>query len=279
MEFQTEIKTAYTIEETDLERQHLLAEFLNPLSLKALSNISLPKHAKILDVGCGLGDTTLMLNERFTGSVITGLDGDAALIETATEEKTLLYPNLNFVCSDALHLPFEDNCFDFVFTRYCLQHIPEAFTIMKEMKRVCKHGGIVFAQEPDSNSYQSYPESNAYPIFKEAVNMLFADAIIGRKLIHYFRSLQLKNIQHNTQSILADRNSVIKKFYRMTAEAMSKSILQKKFLDEEKLDAWIKELERIEHDENAIVLLPPSIAVWATKAEAASSNYIYQHEK
>lgn len=269
----------YTIEETDLERQHLLAEFLNPLSLKALSTISLPQHARILDIGCGLGDTTLMLDERFPNSIITGLDGDASLIEAAIEEQKLLRPNLNFVCSDALYLPFEDNIFDFVFTRYCLQHIPEAFTVMKEMKRVCKYGGIVFAQEPDSNSYESYPESNAYPIFKETVNTLFADAIIGRKLIHYFRSLQLKNIQHNTQSILADHSGVIKRFYRMTAEAISKPIMQKKLMNKKQFDEWIKELERIEHDENVIVLIPPSIAVWASKTEAASSNYIYQHEK
>src|SRR5438045_19120 len=131
----------YTIEETDLERQHLLAQFLEPVSLNALANISLPKHATILDIGCGLGDTTLMLNERFPNSTITGLDGDASLIETAIEEKKLLHPNLDFVCADALRLPFEDNSFDFVFTRCCLHHLPSAMDGIKEMKRVCKPGG------------------------------------------------------------------------------------------------------------------------------------------
>src|SRR6478672_10623592 len=105
----------YTIEETDLERQHLLAQFLEPISLNALKNISLPKHAGILDIGCGLGDTTLMLNERFPNSTITGLDGDENLIETAIEEKKSVHHNLDFVCGDAIHLPFEDNSFDFVF--------------------------------------------------------------------------------------------------------------------------------------------------------------------
>src|SRR5205085_1456697 len=147
LRIQTFIKEMiYTIEETDLERQHLLAELLKPVSLNALKNISLPKHARILDIGCGLGDTTLMLNERFPNSTITGLDGDASLIETATEEKTLLYSNLNFVCADALHLPFKDNSFDFVFCRYVLHHIPNAVAALHEMKRVCKDGGIVFAQ-------------------------------------------------------------------------------------------------------------------------------------
>jgi len=76
MEFQVKIETAYKIEETNLERQHLLATLLNPVSLNALKNISLKPNATILDVGCGLGDTTLMLHETFPGSIITGLDGD-----------------------------------------------------------------------------------------------------------------------------------------------------------------------------------------------------------
>ena len=256
----------YTIEETDLERQHLLAEFLNPLSLKALATIVLPKNASILDVGCGLGDTTLMLNERFQDSTITGLDGDASLIETAIEGKKILYPNLAFVCGDALHLPFEDNSFDFVFSRYILHHIHEAVAALKEMKRVCKQGAIVFAQDPYANFFQSYPENTTYPKFKEVINHLFADALIGRKLISYFKSLQLKNIQHNTQTILADHKTVLKKFYRMTAEAMGKAILQKKLLTKDKLNEWIKELEEIEHDEDAIVLTHPIIAVWGTKS-------------
>ena len=42
----TEIKTAYTIEVTYPERQHLPAQFLEP--------VSLPCHPNILDIGCGL---------------------------------------------------------------------------------------------------------------------------------------------------------------------------------------------------------------------------------
>ncbi|HEV8083105.1 MAG TPA: methyltransferase domain-containing protein [Chitinophagaceae bacterium] len=256
----------YAIEETNLERQHLLAEFLNPISLKALETITLPKNATILDIGCGPGDTTLMLNERFQGSTITGLDGDASLIETAIEEKKLLCPNLDFVCGDALHLPFEDNSFDFVFSRYMLHHIHNSIAALKEMKRVCKHAAIVFAQDPDANFFQSYPENTTYPKFKEVINHLFADALIGRKLISYFKSLQLKNIQHNVQTILADHKTVLKKFYRMTTEAMSNAILQKKLLTKYKLNELIKELEEIEHDEDAIVLTHPIIAVWGTKS-------------
>jgi ubiquinone/menaquinone biosynthesis C-methylase UbiE len=263
-----EIKTmTYTIEETNFERQHLLAVFLEPLTLRALENISLKKGSQILDLGCGLGDTTLMLSEFFPGTYATGLDQDAALIKAANEEKKLLHVNLDFVCGDALALPFEDNNFDFVFCRYLLVHIPNAFAAMEEMKRVCKPGGIVFAQEYDGNLFQSYPESDAYPKLSEITNNLFADIHFGRKMIHYFKNLALKNIAHDAQVVLADHKSVLKKFYVLFAKALSKAILQRELLTQEQLDDWIKELEIIERNEDAIVLTHPTIAVWGTKAE------------
>ena len=257
----------YTIEETDLERQHLLAEFLNPVSLNALKNISLPEHASILDIGCGLGDTTLMLNERFPNSTITGLDGDASLIENATQEKTLLHPNLNFVCADALHLPFDDNSFDFVFCRFVLTHIPDAFAVMKEMKRVCKAGGIVFAHETAVIIFQSYPETAAYNRLKDVMTSLFANAGFGRKLIHHFKELEFKEIEHDAQGVLGDHPSILKRFFSMTAVAMRNAIIEKKLMTDDEVAAWIRELKRIEHDENFIIIPFLLIAVWGIKDE------------
>ena len=257
----------YAIEETNLERQHLLAEFLNPVSLNALKNISLPKEATILDVGCGLGDTTLMLNDRFPGLTITGLDGDATLIEAAIKEKKLLYSNLDFVCADALHFPFDDNSFDFVFTRYCLHHLPSAIDGLKEMKRVCKTGGIILAHEPDINSIVSYPESWAYQKHKEYLNLLVADALLGRKLVSYFRQIQLQSITHHVESVIGEKNNNVKKFLAMTASAIGNSLLQKNLATKEEHDALVSELERARDDDNTIVIMAPSIAVWGTKTE------------
>ncbi len=269
----------YTIEETDLERQHLLAELLNPVSINALENISLKQGARILDIGCGLGDTTLMLHQRFPNSIITGLDGDASLITAATEEKKLLHANLDFVCSDALQLPFDDNSFDFVFTRYCLHHIPDAMAALHEMKRVCRTGGIVFAHEPDINALISYPESWAYSKHNEYIRLLFADALIGRKLISYFKKLQLQNISHRLQALLGDENTILKKFIAMTDVAIGPSLLQKKLATKEDHTAVVSELIRAQNDPDTIVIMPPSLAVWGTKVETSFSNYIYQHEK
>jgi len=255
----------YTIEEKNLERQHLLAQWLDPLSRHALERISLRKGSKILDVGCGLGDTTLMLSKCFEDTRLTGLDQDMELIEEAKAANQAGHSTMQFVTGDAQQLPFPDNSFDFAFTRYLLHHVPDGLTALKEMKRVCKSGGIVFAQVPDINFMQSYPESWAYPQLKEFMNLLFKDPLIGRKLLGYYKSLQLENIQYDVRVILAGGDSVIKRFYSMTAEALSKTLLKNNLIEEKRLDEWIKELIRIEQDEDTIVLLYPIISVWAAK--------------
>ena len=114
----------YTIAETNLERQHLLAEFLEPVSLHALENISLPAGSRILDLGCGIGETTLMLSKVFPGTSVTGLDQDQALIEAAIATKAWQSHSMDFLRGDAKHLPFQDNGFDWVL--YMLFYTPFA---------------------------------------------------------------------------------------------------------------------------------------------------------
>ena len=267
----------YTIEEIDRERQHLLGQILTPVSLDALINISLPKQAKILDIGCGLGDTTLMLRKLFPDAVITGLDADAALIDIAIEEKKSAHHNLDFICGDAMHLPFADNSFDFVFTRYCLVHLPSAMDGLQEMKRVCKPAGIVFAQEPDIHSIISYPESWAYQQLKVYLNLLFADALLGRKLISYFRQLRLQGITHHIKVLLGDEQNLLKQLPALTGAAIGKALIQKKLATAEEHAALVSELERARDNLDIVIIMAPSIAVWGTKT--STLNYIYQHEK
>ena len=255
----------YTIEEKNLERQYLLAQFLNPYSIKALNQIKLKEGAKILDLGCGLGETTKLLSECFPTADITGVDQDAELIDAARATKMLPGKSIRFMAGNALSIPFAAESFDFVFTRYLLHHIPNNFGAMKEMKRVCKSGGIVFVHEPDVTFMQSYPESWAYPALKEFVSQLFADVNLGRKLFSYFNLLGLENIGYDASMKMAVGQPHIKKFYSMTAEALGKSILQHKLTDEAGLRKWIQELKRIEKDDQSILLLHPAIAIWGQK--------------
>jgi ubiquinone/menaquinone biosynthesis C-methylase UbiE len=255
----------YTIEETNLERQKLLSGMLKPLSVRALSTIHLHESAKILDLGCGIGETTTMLGNQFPGANLTGLDQDPVLIEFARTNHKDNLSTFHFVSGSALDLPFPDNSFDFVFARYLLHHLEDVTTCLKEMKRVCKDGGVVFAQEPDVNFMQTYPESWAFPKFRELVDKLFADAMIGRKLVRYFRESGLRNLEFLIDTLMGINNDPVKKFYAMSADALGKSIIEQNLLDETEFEEWTRECWRLANDPDTILMLYPTIAVWGMK--------------
>lgn len=256
----------YTIEEKNLERQYLLAENLRPSSIRAFRQIgALPQGAKILDIACGLGETTRLLAAHFPGAQITGLDRDAALINAAKNITAPADCDIAFITGDAEQLPFEDNSFDFVFSRYLLMHVPDVMAILQEMKRVCKPGGIVYAQEPDINASNSYPTSWAYDKLREFFCALFVDGLVGRKLPAYFRQLGLHNLQCQSNVEFEVGRSNLRRLYTLTGEAIGAALLAKQLTTEEEHAAWVKELARMEHDEEAVLLSHPIIIVWGQK--------------
>lgn len=80
---------------------------------------------KILDLGTGSGYLAFSFAEKYKDVQAVGLD----IIEDALEQnqrkaKRKGINNLHFVNYDGMNLPFKDNLFDIVLTRYALHHFP-----------------------------------------------------------------------------------------------------------------------------------------------------------
>ena len=112
----------YTIDELDFERQQVLAECLNPLTIPVLQRVPCTGIRKVLDLGCGQGNTSRMLAAQFPEAEVTGLEYDTNLIAFARAQPD--NGKVRFEQGDATELPFSDEEFDLVFTRYLLVHIP-----------------------------------------------------------------------------------------------------------------------------------------------------------
>jgi len=134
------------------------------------------------------------------------------------------------------------------------------------MVRVAKPGGLVFVQEPDANFLASYPESWAYPKAINIVNALFADALVGRKMISYFTKAKLTSIRYRAEAVFSGQDSTLKKFYTQTAIALKEAILKKQLMTEKEHSEWVAELARAEQDPDTLVLTHPSISVWGEKS-------------
>lgn len=114
-----------------------------------MKQMNVPNGASALDVCCGTGDWSFSLAESVgkKGNVI-GLDFSQNMLSVAKEKnQELNYNNLEFVHGNAMELPYEDNSFDFVTIGFGLRNVPDYMTVLKEMYRVVKPGGVVACLE------------------------------------------------------------------------------------------------------------------------------------
>jgi SAM-dependent methyltransferase len=71
------------------------------------------------------------------------LPADAVLVESDVAHG----PNTNIII-DAHQIPFQDQCFDLVIAQAVLEHVLDPFLCVKEIHRVLKPGGMVYAETP-----------------------------------------------------------------------------------------------------------------------------------
>ena len=96
----------------------------------------------VLDVACGPGLVVCALAAVVRHA--TGIDVTPAMIERAlalAAEKSLR--NVTWQVGDVLPLPYPDDAFSLVVSRFAFHHFPEPRAVLAEMKRVCAPGGRV----------------------------------------------------------------------------------------------------------------------------------------
>jgi ubiquinone/menaquinone biosynthesis C-methylase UbiE len=108
-------------------------------------------HFRILDVGCGPGSITVDLAQLVPQGSVIGIDAVESVLSQARAlaHERGVEGNLTFQQHDANELPFADAEFDIVFCHQVLQHVGDPVSVLKEMTRVTRKGGLVAAREAD----------------------------------------------------------------------------------------------------------------------------------
>ena len=155
-----------------------------------------------LDIGCASGAATQELAEMCFPAHAIGLDSSQLILSEAKENaSTKQFTNLRFVHGNVYSLPFEDNSFDFVWTRFLFEYLKEPVTAIREMKRVTKPGGLVVCADLDGNCLFHYPmEDQLRRGLQHVIEKLEEkgfDPWVGRKLFSYFRHVGFSEISAN----------------------------------------------------------------------------------
>jgi SAM-dependent methyltransferase len=119
----------------------------------------LEPHLQILDVGCGPGTITADLAERVRPGQVTGVDADPGILEKARDlAASRGLTNLRFATADVHALDYPDDTFDIVHAHQVLQHVGDPVQALREMRRVCRPGGIVAARDVDFGGTVWFPQ-------------------------------------------------------------------------------------------------------------------------
>jgi tocopherol O-methyltransferase len=101
-----------------------------------------PETPKIIDIGCGIGGSSLYLAEKLHGEVV-GITLSPVQANRAQERAATagLSNRAIFKVANALDIPYPDNTFDLVWTLESGEHMPDKDKFLQECYRVLKPGG------------------------------------------------------------------------------------------------------------------------------------------
>lgn len=159
------------------------AEALWPLEAPLFDRYGAPRD--VLDVGCGTGQVTDRLAERFPHARVLGVDVHPPHLDRARAAHRR--DNLSFAPGDAFALAHPDAAFDLVVCRHVVQSLPTPWLALAELRRVLRPGGHVHVLAEDYGMMQFDPSPrDADRLWRDGVWAFAAsldnDARIGRKL-------------------------------------------------------------------------------------------------
>ncbi len=130
------------------------AEYVEQIRIEELRNALgwLSKGTRVLEVGAGTGRQARTLSEQ-------GHQVEAVDLADSNYAHARVWPIRNY---DGVHLPFEDDSFDVVFSSNVLEHVERLSALLAEMRRVVRPGGHLVHVVP-SATWRLWTTVTYYP--------------------------------------------------------------------------------------------------------------------
>lgn len=109
------------------------------------ARITLPAPGRVIDLGCGPGNSTAVLARRWPAARLTGLDSSAAMIAAARRA----HPAVTWETGDIAAWPAAPGePFDVVFANASLQWVPDHAALLPRLLASVAPGGVLAFQVP-----------------------------------------------------------------------------------------------------------------------------------
>jgi ubiquinone/menaquinone biosynthesis C-methylase UbiE len=203
--------------------------------------LKLPANANILELGCGSAVLWKESAKRIpAGWVVTLSDLSDGMLDSAWRNLVVTGRNFKFEKIDAQSIPYADGTFDAVIANHMLYHVPDRRRALKEVRRVLKDDGILFAATLGKNhmremwdwlervsGVERYTVTSAFTLEngKEQLQEFFSRV----ELSHYIDNLRVTDVSammayiHSMASTADFQESVFQSIERELTEKMKKN--------------------------------------------------------
>jgi ubiquinone/menaquinone biosynthesis C-methylase UbiE len=134
------------------ERLRAQGDAVGPMTLRLITQAGVGQGQRVLDVGCGTGDVSLLAARLVgAGGEVVGIDREAQMVEAARKRANDLgLANVRFVQGDFRELGAAEGAFDAAVGRLVLMYQADAVEAVRRLTRTVRPGGLVLFQEYDS---------------------------------------------------------------------------------------------------------------------------------
>lgn len=139
----------YTFGENDLaaERLRLLAEAFEPSSEVLLRELGSREYRVAIDLGCGPGYTTELVQRVLRPALAIGVDRSPALLAIALRRTRADGTSLRFEEHDLSNVPLSVPRADLMYCRYLLTHLSDPTRVLRGWAESLAEGGVLVLEE------------------------------------------------------------------------------------------------------------------------------------
>jgi len=152
----------------------------------------------VLDVGCGPGTITIDFARRVGAGSVVGVDSSSDVLGVARRAAGEL-SNVRFETGDVYGLEYPDDSFDVVHAHQVLQHLSDPVAALREMRRVCKPGGVIAVRDADYASFAWAPSDARLDewlaLYREVARANGGEPDAGRELLGWAHAAGCQNVQ------------------------------------------------------------------------------------
>ena len=126
-----------------LQRLRIQSALFEKQTMQTLNLAGIQNGMRCLDVGCGAGHTSLLMSRLVsrTGHVL-GMDISEDIVNTCNRKIKSNDSNLRFIVGDLYDSKLDESSFDFVYSRFLFQHLPNPIKVVERVLELAD-GGIV----------------------------------------------------------------------------------------------------------------------------------------